>query len=261
MTGPTPNNMPGATTPPAAAAAPGAPAPSPVEAAAAAATGATAPGAPAAAADAGASADTRPPWEKSGEPFDESRAWTHIQNLQKDLADYKDLRGELRNTRKAEAALEEYKAEVAPIIEERERLRRASQTDLDRANEDLGTMTTERDDWRTQAIQAKAEALAASRNFVDTETALALMGDVSQFAKGNSIDVEGLTARLDELAADKPFLVAAPAQPPGFTPNRAQGQSGTGQVPLDAQIQAAQARGDHLSSIALKQQRYHQQAR
>jgi len=260
MTAPTPNNMPGAA--PAAGAVtgtPGAQPPAPLEAAAAAATGGVPqPPAPPAA-DQGA--DNRPPWEKSGEPFDEQRAWTHIQNLQRDLADYKDLRGELRNTRKAEAALEEYKTQVAPIIEERERLRRASQTDLDRANEDLGTLTTERDDWRTLAIRSKAEALAAAKNFVDTETALALMGDVSQFANGNSIDVDGLTARLDELAADKPFLVAAPTQPPGFTPNRAQGQSGTGQVPLDAQIQAAQARGDHLSSIALKQQKYHQQAR
>jgi predicted transcriptional regulator len=183
--------------------------------------------------------DNRPPWEKAGVPFDPERAWNLTQNLRSELA--------------------EYKAKTDPIVAEREQLRRASQSELDRANEDLTKAHTTAETWRTQAIRAKAEALAAGR-FVDTETALALIGDVSTFATDDGIDTARLTARLDQLAADKPFLVAAPPQPPGFTPNRAQGQSGTGgAMPLDAQIRAAEKSGDIATSIALKQQRYHQQ--
>jgi predicted transcriptional regulator len=181
--------------------------------------------------------DNRPPWEKSGEEFDPQRAWDLIQNKNKDLADLK--------------------AKTDPIVSEWEQLRRASQSDLDRATEDLGKANATAETWRTQAIRAKAEALAAGR-FVDTETALALIGDVSGYATADGIDTAALTARLDQLAVDKPFLVAAPPQPPGFTPNRAQSQAGTGgAVPLDAQIKAAEASGNPMQSIALKQAKYY----
>lgn len=227
MTAPSPSQMPGATTAPPAPVAPEAPQAQPP----------AAPEQPAPPAQ----PDTRPPWEKAGVEFDPEKAWQLIQNV----------KGELT----------EYKTRTDPIVAEREQLRRASQSDLDRANEDLGKAHATAETWRTQAIRAKAEALAAGR-FVDTETALALIGDVSAFATDDGIDLPRLTARLDQLAADKPFLVAAPPQPPGFTPNRAQGQSGTGgAVPLDAQIKAAQDRGDLQASIALKQQRYHQTQR
>lgn len=181
--------------------------------------------------------DERPPWEKAGEPFDPERAWKLIQNKDKDLA--------------------EYKARTDPIVAEREQLRRASMEDHERLQEDLAAAATREQTWRDQAIQSKAEAMIAGR-FIDAETALALVGDLKQYATDDAIDVPKLTARLDQLATEKPFLVAITPQP-GFTPNRAQGQAGTGgAVPLDAQIREAEKSGNFAASIALKQQRYHQ---
>jgi hypothetical protein len=225
MTAPTPNAMPGAAAPvQPAAPAPEAPQQPPPEAPA------TAP--------LPTQSDSRPPWEKAGVEFDPEKAWQLIQNV----------KGELN----------EYKTRTDPIVAEREQLRRASMEDNERLAEDLSKSNEREQTWRTQAISAKAEALASTR-FVDTETALALIGDLSQYVTGDAIDTTKLMARLDQLAADKPFLVAAPPQPPGFTPNRAQGQAGTGgAMPLDAQIRAAEKSGDFGASIALKQQRYHQ---
>jgi hypothetical protein len=187
MTAPTPNAMPGAAQPP--------------RLDASALTGAlntTSPpeAAPPPPAEAPPAAP-KPPWEQSGEEFNPERAWNLIQNKNRDLA--------------------ELKARTDPIVEEHERLRRASQTDLDRAREDIAAAGEREKTWRDQAVRSKAEALAAGR-FVDTETALALIGDISGYTNPDGIDIAKLTARLDQLAADKPFLVAAPPQPPGFTP-------------------------------------------
>ena len=86
--------------------------------------------------------------------------------------------------------------------------------------------------------------------FIDADAAIALVGDLSGFADTDGVDIEALRSRFDQLANDKPHLLKPP---PGFTPNRAQSQSGTGQIPIDAQINAAQERGDLITSIALKQ--------
>jgi hypothetical protein len=245
---PTPNNMPGAGH--AAAAAPPA---APVQQAAQAVTGQGMPvqplpatGTPGAApADgqppaAAGEPDNRPPWEKNGEPFDPERAWTLTQNLRTELSE-------------AKTKLQE----AQPILDQHEQLRRASQSDLDRAREDIQTLTGERDSWRDRAV--RADALAMADRFIDAEAALALIGDLSGYTGKDGVDTAKLTARFDQLAADKPHLVAAAPQPPGFTPNRAQGQAGTGGAPsLDAQIKAAEERGDVMTSIALKQQKAYQ---
>jgi len=181
--------------------------------------------------------DNRPPWEKAGEKFDPQRAWDLIQNVKNDFA--------------------EYKTRTDPIVAEREQLRRASQTELEQAREDITSLTERNSLWRSEAIRSKAESLAAGK-FIDAETAIALIGDLAQFSTDDGIDTPKLTARLEQLAADKPFLVAAPPQPPGFAPNRAQSQSGTGSVPIDAQIKAAQDSGNVMQSIALKQAKYYQ---
>lgn len=171
----------------------------------------------------------KPPWEASGEDFDPQRAWNLIQNLRGDLDKAK------------------------PVLDEHERLRQASQTDLERAKEELTAATGQIETWRTQAIRAQAEQLATGK-FVSTKAAVAMIGDLSEFGTPEGIDIPKLQARLDQLAAEEPNLVA-PQGPPGFTPNRGQGQSGTGQIPLDAQIKAAQERGDFATSIALQQQK------
>ena len=174
-----------------------------------------------------------PPWG-SDDDFQPDKAWKLIQNLRAEAADYK--------------------AKAQPVLEEHERLRRASQTELDRAREDLNAIAEREQAWRTKAVSAEAKSLADQ--FIDADAAIALVGDLSGFADSDGINVEALRSRFDQLANDKPHLLK---QPPGFTPNRAQGQSGTGQIPIDAQINAAQERGDLLTSIALKQARRYAQ--
>ena len=168
-----------------------------------------------------------PPWG-SDDDFQPDKAWKLIQNL------------------RAEAA--EYKAKAQPVLEEHERLRRASQTELDRAREDLNAIAEREQAWRNKAVSAEAKSLADQ--FIDADAAIALVGDLSGFADTDGVDIEALRSRFDQLAHDKPHLLKPP---PGFTPNRAQSQSGTGQIPIDAQINAAQERGDLITSIALKQ--------
>lgn len=216
---PTPNAMPGAQAPAADPAPP--------------AEGQQPPAAPV---DPAAPPAPAPPWGDDAN-FDPQRAWNLIQNVRNEFA--------------------EYKKTAQPALDAAEEQRRAEQGELDTVREDLAAAASRETAWRTEAIRSKAEALAAGK-FVDAEVALALIGDVSGYTTADGkVDVAQLQSRLDQLAADKPFLVAQPA-PQGFTPNRGQGQSGTGPLPLDAQIKAAQERGDVMGSIALKQQKFYQ---
>lgn len=225
MTAPTPNNMPGAqpatTAPATAPAAPAAPAepttPATPEAPAAPVPAAPEP-TPAATptpppAPAPAPAAETPPW---GEDFDAPRAWRTIQNLRTENdgikarahAEQERLRGELTA---AEAA------------------------------------ATRAEAWRAQAVRSKAEALTAGK-FVDTETVLLHLGDLTAFATDDAIDETKLATRLTELATAKPFLLM-PATPQGLLPNRAQGQSGNGGPLTAAQVAAqAESQGDMKAS-------------
>ena len=94
--------------------------------------------------------------------------------------------------------------------------------------------------WQIEPPEDKAQDTAAISALA---TALPILAQAG-------VDIEALRSRFDQLANDKPHLLKPP---PGFTPNRAQSQSGTGQIPIDAQINAAQERGDLITSIALKQ--------
>lgn len=216
MTAPTPNQMPGA-----------APQPDPQPEAPATPTPQPQPDAPKPEAP-------KPPWG-SDEDFDPQRAWNLIQNLRTENTD---IKGKL--------------TAAQPILEAADQQRRDEQGELATAREDITKAQQQAETWRSQAIRSKAEAIAAGR-FVDAEVAVQLLGDLSEFGTDDGIDVQKLAGRLDQLAQDKPFLVTPPPQQ-GFTPNRGQGQSGTGPLPLDAQIKAAQDRGDIQTAIALKQQ-------
>lgn len=229
MTTPTPNAMPGAQAP----AAPAEPAATPAAPNNAAPPQPPTPEPPKAPAAQAPPADApKPPWEASGEDFDPQRAWNLIQNLRSDLDKAK------------------------PVLDEHERLRRASMEDNERLTEDLTKSNQREQTWRNQAIRAQAEQMATGK-FVSTKAAVAMIGDLSEFGTDEGIDIPKLQARLDQLAAEEPNLVV-PQGTPGFTPNRGQGQSGTGQIPLDAQIDAAQKAGNIMASIALKQQKLHQ---
>lgn len=227
---PTPNQMPGAQQaaggaqpatpaagtqqPPAAAAQPAAQPAAPPAQPVTPAAGAQPPAAPAPAAEV-------PPWEASGEPFDPALAWSLVTNLRAEKAD---LQGKL--------------TDAQPILDEHERLRRASQTELDTTREDLTKATAREATWRTEAVRSKAEAIAASAKFIDAGDAVTMIGDLSGFVDGDTIDIAKLTERIGQLATDKPYLVAGTAAP-GFTPNRGQGQSGN--APLTSSQVAAQA--------------------
>lgn len=228
MSHPTPNNMPGAQPTTGAQPPAGAPeSPAPLTAT------------PPASAPGPQASEGQAPWEASGEPFDPARAWNTIQQQRSENAD---LKSRLH--------------QAQPVLDEHERLRIASQSELDTTRENLTTTSSALATWRTQAVQSKAEALAAGR-FAYTDVALQMLGDLSEFATDNGIDTARLTASLDELATKYPNLLAQPNSH-GMQPDRAQGQSGAGggaAATLDAQIKAAEARGDIMASIALKQQK------
>lgn len=230
---PTPNQMPGAAAAVAAAAAGGMANPNPPAATEPAAT--TEPASPAAPATAPAGDAARPPWEANGEEFNPERAWSLIQELR------------AKNT-----AQRTQLAAAQPILDAAEQARRDEQGELATVREDLARVTAREATWRGQAVRAKAEAMAAGR-FIDAETALALIGDLSEYATDDGIDTPKLQSRLDQLATDKPFLIAAaPSQ--GFTPNRGQGQSGT--PPLTAAQVAihAESQQDWKTASAAKAQ-------
>lgn len=237
--GPTPSQMPGAQ----AAAAP-VPAPPAPPAAPPAAPAAPAP-APAPGTDPQAPATTPAPWEANGEPFDPERAWNLIQNL----------RGENQGL----------KGQLTPLQEAAEQARRAEQGEIATMTEDLGKANQRGDTWRDSAVRYKAEVLAATAKFRDPSDAITMLGDLSGFVDGDSIDDTALAERINTLAAEKSYLLADGSTPPpppagGLEPNRGQGQSGAGAAAtLDAQIAAAQARGDITTAIALKQQKHFQQ--
>lgn len=135
-------------------------------------------------------------------------------------------------------------------------MRQASQSELERATEEATQTAAQLSTWRTQAVQAKAEALTAGR-FAYTDVALQMLGDLSEYTTADGIDTDRLTTSINQLAEKYPNLLLQPNSH-GLQPDRAQGQSGTGggaAATLDAQIKAAEARGDIMASIALKQQK------
>lgn len=226
-TGPTPNAMPGAAAAaaaqgatPAAPQAPSAPAP-PAESPAA---------APAAPAQPDAAT---PPWGDA-KNFDPDKAWNLIQNL----------KGE-------NSQLKSKAAEAQPILDAAEAARRAEQGELETTRQDLSAANGRADTWKSQAVRAKAEAVAAGAKFVDPGDAVTLIGDLAEFVDGDSIDTEKLTGRLNQLAADKPYLTAAAPQR-GFTPNPAQGGSGGGPLTASQVAAAAESQGDVKTAISAK---------
>ena len=123
---------------------------------------------------------------------------------------------------------------------------------------DLANANQRGDTWRDRALSTTAHSMAAAR-FIDADAALALVGDLSECATDDAgVDLTKLQAKLDNLATTKPHLVV----PEGFTPDRGQGQSGTGpltpaQVAAHAESQqdwksAGNAKAQQL--IALRQQ-------
>jgi hypothetical protein len=173
----------------------------------------------------------QPPWGDANN-FDPDRAWRLIENLRDELKTYKDR--------------------TDPIVEEHEKSRRAAMDESARLKEDLGRTSSELEAWRTHAVQSISTQMAASR-FIDSDAALALVGDLSQFTANGRVDTDKLSLAFDQLAASKPHLVAQQQQQRGFTPNRAQGASGMPVTPAQVANNAA-SQGDWRGSLAAKAQ-------
>jgi hypothetical protein len=237
---PTPNAMPANAAPPAAVAPPAPPAPA---APAAAAPAVTPPVDPAAAPPAAPAATEVPPWGDDKD-FDPKTAWNLIQNLRGD-----------------KTGLQTKLTGLQPVIDAAEQARRDEQGALASAQEDLGALSGDRDAWRAHAVVSDAKAKAAAR-FEDVDAALALakIGDGAEFVSGNVIDDAKIEAALEAVAQKHPLLLkpGSPPPPPGFTPNRGQGQPGAGAVSIDAQIDAARKSGNVALSVALQQQKFAQ---
>jgi hypothetical protein len=98
-----------------------------------------------------------------------------------------------------------------------------------------------------EGLNANAGALLDSRTFLSKVEAI----DVTNF--------DAVAALITEAMAENPLLAKvapAPAPAPGLRPNPAQGSSaGGGPLGLDAQISAAEAKGDTRLAIRLKSQK------
>jgi hypothetical protein len=186
-----------------------------------------------------------PPW---GEDFDPEKAWKLIQNL-------KDDKGKLQDRLK----------ESEPLIAEAEQIRKANLTEAQATQEALEAAqklaeqsAQTMNQFRDRAVAAEAKALAAELQFADASVGVQLLGSLAEFVdKGGDVDTEKLSAALTELLEKHPYLARGDDGPKRMRPNPAQGTSGAKST-YDAQIQAAQERGDVMQSIALKQQRFYQ---
>lgn len=230
---PTPNNMPGAQT--------------------------EAPAAPPA-------ATPTPPWGDNPAEFNPEKAWSLITNLR---ASEDTSKGTIASQRGEIDALKAKLADAEPLLHAADEQRRQEQGELATAREDnqrladrLAAIEQKAQQDRSAALQAKAEALASNRDenrvgsaFVNPKTAAKLIDLSECLTEAGEIDEAAIASKLDALAETDPYLVAT-APTPGRKPNPAQGHGG-GAVPLDAQIKAAEERGDVMASIALKQQKHY----
>lgn len=86
-------------------------------------------------------------------------------------------------------------------------------------------------------VAAEARAAAAALRFQDPRDATALidLSDV-RVAEDGTVDTDAITARLDQLAKDKPYLVASatPPEPQGPRPPKPDPSQGSGRAPAPA---------------------------
>ncbi|MFA4084797.1 hypothetical protein ONA92_24160 [Mycobacteroides salmoniphilum] len=225
---PTPNSMPGATP----EAPPAAPAPD--------APPATPP----------------PPWGDNPEDFDPAKAWGLITNLR---ASEDSSKGMIASQR---SEIETLKAQLAAAPPQTADDLATALGNIQTLTERLSAVEQTAKNDRDTALQAKAEALASNRDenragsaYVNPKTAAKLIDLSECLTEAGEIDEAAIASKLDALAETDPYLVAQ-ATTPGRKPNPAQGHGG-GAVPLDAQIKAAEERGDVMASIALKQQKHY----
>ncbi len=111
---------------------------------------------------------------------------------------------------------------------------------------------------QTEAKQARVELAVFRSAGTAGGDPLALL-DSSSFLKSldgiDPADSAAVTAAITAAVTANPRLGAAPGTPQAPAPNPAQGSSGAPGMGFDAAIAAAQAKGDHLTVIQLRQQK------
>ena len=161
--------------------------------------------------------EKQPPWA-DGE-FDAERAWKKIQALE---ADKEKLAKRPVLDDAAKTALAEY-----------EKLKAASQTDLEKAQGELTRWQTDAEKWRANAVGATVKALAAP-DFADPDDAVRNLDPAKYLDAGGSIDEKAIKADLDALLAAKPHYKRADGTSPRVpAPNTAQGSGQNGRAAAD----------------------------
>lgn len=247
---PTPNSMPGAQPPAGPAPVPGQPAPT------------TPPAAPSAPGGA-----PTPPWGEDPAKYDPDTAARLIANLR---ASENSQGTTIKSQSTKIAELEAQLADARPLLDAATEQKRREQGELETMRQDFAAIQakltaaeTAAQDHLVTALNAKVAELASNRDpnrpgsaFVNPATAAKLI-ELTDCLTDGKIDETAIASKLDALAQSDPYLVAATTSPGGHRPNPAQGHGNTA-LPLDAQIKAAEERGDIMASIALKQQKHYQ---
>jgi hypothetical protein len=154
----------------------------------------------------------KPPWGEEKD-FDAEKAWNLIQNLRGDV---EKLKGRTVLDDDAKTKLAEY-----------DKLKAASQTELEKANESLTRWQTEAEQWRGAAVGSKIQALAAA-DFADPSDAVTALSGQNYLDAGGQIDEAAIKADLTKTLDAKPHWrrAAEPTAPRVPAPNTAQGRSG-----------------------------------
>lgn len=140
-----------------------------------------------------------PPWGSDAD-FNPEKAWNLIQGLK---ADKEKLSAREFLDDDARAKLAEY-----------DKLVEASKTDQERQAEELARWQQDAQKWRSEAVTARVQALAA--DFADPTDAIAAIDPAKYLDAGGQIDEAAITADLNALLERKPHWRRSPGA--GSTP-------------------------------------------
>lgn len=159
-------------------------------------------------------ASVTPPWGSDSE-FNPEKAWNLIQGLK---ADKEKL-----------AAREVLTDDLKTKLTEYDKLVEASKTDQERQAEELARWQQDAQKWRSEAVTARVQALAA--DFADPSDAVAAVDPAKYLDAGGQIDEAAIKADLDALLERKPHWRRSPGAgsataPRVPSPHPAQGAGG-----------------------------------
>lgn len=168
----------------------------------------------------------QPPAEQHEKPAEPPKANT-LEELLADLDDdrRKVILDQVGKSRSEAKNLRERLKDAEPKVAEYEKLRQASQTELERAQEAASKATERISALTSRAVNAEIKAIAAD-GFADPSDAAAFL-DVTKYAdESGEVDTESIRNDLADLLTRKPHLGKSETRAP--RPNPAQGSSGSG---------------------------------